>query len=166
MALFLSRGKRMRKTLAEEFGKMLDADKMVAILYGDISFDELNALQKKFPKNIFNVGISEQSMVSFAAGMAFAGYKVYVYTVTPFLIERAFEQIKLDVDNTKLDVNLIGFTNYNNQGITHEELDCEKTMSMFKDIKSFYPKTRDELLDAISQSYKTETPTFMKVLRL
>jgi len=156
----------MKKTLKEELTKIFEKDRNVVLLYGDVGFDGISDMEKQYKSRIFNVGIAEQTMVSVVAGMAFSGFKVYVYTVTPFLIERAFEQIKLDINSTKLDVNLIGFTNYNNQGPTHEELNAEKTMSMFENIKSFFPKTKEELISSVLQSYETNTPTFIKVIKI
>jgi len=156
--------------MLERFAKVIEElickDDKVILLYADISFKQLRELQDKYPKSIYNLGISEQSMVSFAAGMAHAGFKVYVYTLTPFLIERAFEQIKIDVNCTNLNVNLVGFTNYNGQGETHEETDCNKIMSLFSNIKSFYPDSADAVEHAVLQSYETTTPTFIKLYKV
>ena len=68
------------------------------------------------------MGICEQSLIGVASGMALEGLKPWVYTITPFLIERPFEQIKLDIDQQKANVNLVGFADYPTLGPTHSEL--------------------------------------------
>ena len=45
-----------------------------------------------------------------AAEMALQGLKPWVYT--PFLIERPFEQVKLDIDQQKANVKFVGFADY------------------------------------------------------
>ena len=92
------------------------------------------------PDKFFNFGICEQSIISCAAGMAIEGLKPWVYTITPFLIERPFEQIKLDIDQQNLNVDLVGFADYPTLGPSHSELNAKKLMSLFKNIRSFYPK--------------------------
>ena len=93
------------------------------------------------------MGICEQSIIGFASGVALEGLKPWVYTITPFLIERPFEQIKLDIDQQKANVNLVGYADYPSLGPSHAELNGVKTMSMFKNIKSFFQKIAMKLLD-------------------
>ena len=61
-----------------------------------------------------------------------------------FLIERPFEQIKLDINQQKANVKLVGFADYPTLGPTHSELNAKKLMSLMKNIKSFYPKNSKE----------------------
>ena len=76
--------------------------------------------------------------------MAIEGLKPWVYTITPFLIERPFEQIKLDIDQQKANVKLVGYADYPNLGPTHSELNGKKLMSLMKNIKSFFPRDSNE----------------------
>ena len=78
------------------------------------------------------MGICEQSLIGTAAGMALEGLKPWVYTITPFLIERPFEQVKLDLDQQKVNVNLVGFApDYPSLGPTHSELNAKKLSKLF-----------------------------------
>ena len=49
-------------------------------------------------------GNLRRNIISVASGLALEGLKPWVYTITPFLIERPFEQIKLDINQQKANV--------------------------------------------------------------
>jgi transketolase len=109
------------------------------------------------------MGICEQSIIGAASGMALEGLKPWVYTITPFLIERPFEQVKLDIDQQNVNVNLVGFADYPSLGPTHTELDAEKMMQLFNNIESFFPKDGDETEKNIIQAYKKQGPSFISL---
>ena len=62
---------------------------------------------EEFPKRSFNVGIAEQNMVSFAAGLAHEGFIPYAFTMAPFMSMRACEQVRTDVAYARLPVRLM-----------------------------------------------------------
>ena len=94
--------------------------------------------------------------------MALEGLK-RVYTITPFLIERPFEQIKLDIDQQNVNVKLVGFADYPTLGPTHSELNAKKLMSLFNNIKSFFPKNSDETKKNTQEAYKMQKPCFISL---
>lgn len=96
-------------------------DERIHLVIGDVGAVMFESFRREFPGRFFNAGLCEQSMVSLAAGMAIEGLRPIVYTITPFLIERAFEQIKLDVNEMKLPVGLVGYSDLS-VGPTHTEL--------------------------------------------
>ena len=109
------------------------------------------------------MGICEQSIIGISAGMALEGLKPWVYTITPFLIERPFEQVKLDINQQNVDVNLVGFSDYPTLGPTHTELDGKKLMHLFSNITSFFPKDGDETKTMTNQAYKKNGPAFISL---
>jgi transketolase len=64
--------------------------------------------QQRHPDRFFQFGISEQNMVTAAAGMATCGLRPYVATFASFLALLCAEQIRTDVAYTNLPVRLIG----------------------------------------------------------
>ena len=53
------------------------------------------------------MGICEQNMVDVAAGLAISGKKVLVYAMAPFLLHRAYEQIKSVVAAMNLPITFL-----------------------------------------------------------
>ncbi|WP_434219621.1 transketolase family protein [Amycolatopsis nalaikhensis] len=86
----------MRETFLKTTEEILDADPDVAVVLADISAAQLAAAARRHPDRVINVGIREQLMVSVGAGLALAGLRPIVHTFPSFLVERGFEQIKLD----------------------------------------------------------------------
>ncbi len=153
--------------MRRKFGKIINQiaknDDKVVLLVGDIGYGIFDDFRKDNPKKFFNMGICEQSLIGTAAGMALEGLKPWVYTITPFLIERPFEQIKLDIDQQKVNVKLVGFADYPSLGPTHSEVNAKKTMKLFKNIKSFFPKNGDDTTKVIYESYRIKGPAFISL---
>ena len=125
----------MRRRFGKIIHKLAKKDKKIVLLVGDIGYGIFDDFRKDFPKRFFNMGICEQSIIGAAAGMSLEGLRPWVYTITPFLIERPFEQIKLDIDQQNVNVNLVGFADYPTLGPTHSELNAKKLMKLFSNIK-------------------------------
>jgi transketolase len=77
-------------------------------LTGDLGFMALEPLQAAMGPRFINAGVSEQNMISVAAGMARQGFEVWAYSIAPFCYARPFEQIRNDVTFHKLPVKLVG----------------------------------------------------------
>jgi len=153
----------MRRRFGKVINQLAKKDNKIVLLVGDIGYGIFDDFRKEHPKNFFNLGICEQSIIGLAAGMALEGLKPWVYTITPFLIERPFEQIKLDIDQQKANVNLVGFADYPSLGPSHAEINGKKLMKLFKNIHSFFPKDSNETEKAIHKCYKRKGPTFISL---
>jgi transketolase len=153
--------------MRRKFGKLIDElakkDKRIVLLVGDIGYGIFDNYRKNHPKRFFNLGICEQSLIGAAAGMSLEGLKPWVYTITPFLIERPFEQIKLDINQQKVNVKLVGFADYPKLGPTHSELNAKKMMKLFKNIKSYFPNNSEDTKKAVLKCFKSKGPTFISL---
>lgn len=153
----------MRKEFGKTIEELAEKDNNIIVIIGDNGYGIFDSFREKFPDRFFNFGIREQSMVSMASGMALQGIKPYVFTITPFLSERAFEQIKLDVGEQNVNVKIIGYADYPGQGPTHAELDLTKTFSTVKNLITYFPKNSEETRRAILESYEHQKPTFISL---
>lgn len=66
-----------------------------------------NLFVQKYPERSFNVGIAEQNMISFSAGLANEGFIPYAFSMAPFISMRACEQCRTDVAYGRLNVRLM-----------------------------------------------------------
>ena len=87
----------MRTVFAETASALLDEDPLAAVVLAEISSDIFGKAAARHPDRVLNVGIREQLMVSVGGGLALAGMRPIVHTYAPFLVERAYEQVKLDL---------------------------------------------------------------------
>ena len=126
----------MRRIFGKIITELADRDENIYVIVGDIGYRVFDEFREKHPNRFINMGICEQSMIGVSAGMALEGLKPWVYTITQFLIERPFEQVKLDIDQQNVDVKLVGFSDYQTLGPTHTELNGKKLLQFFKNITS------------------------------
>ena len=87
----------MRTVFSDAASALLDEDPLAAVVLAEISADLFAKAAARHPDRVLNVGIREQLMVSVGGGLALAGMRPIVHTYAPFLVERAFEQVKLDL---------------------------------------------------------------------
>ena len=87
----------MRTVFAETASALLDEDPLAAVVLAEISADLFAKAAARHPDRVLNVGIREQLMVSVGGGLALAGMRPIMHSYAPFLVERAFEQVKLDL---------------------------------------------------------------------
>lgn len=87
----------MRTAFSETASLLLDEDPLTAVVLAEISADAFAKAAARHPDRMLNVGIREQLMVSVVGGLALAGLKPIAHSYAPFLIGRAFEQVKLDL---------------------------------------------------------------------
>ena len=88
----------MRDRFVRSTVELLESDPNVVLVLAEISVSAFEGLDLSagVRDRIINVGIREQLMVGVAAGLAKEGFFPIVHTYAPFLVERAYEQLKLD----------------------------------------------------------------------
>jgi len=97
----------MRTVFAETATGLLDEDPLAAVVLAEISADMFGKAAARHPDRVLNVGIREQLMVSVGGGLALAGMRPIVHTYAPFLVERAYEQVKLDLGHQGVHAVLV-----------------------------------------------------------
>ncbi|MGR4881100.1 transketolase family protein [Streptomyces sp. LARHCF249] len=86
----------MRERFISVTSRLLDEDPRLALVLAEISMDGFLPAQRRHPDRVINVGIREQLLVGVGGGLALTGMRPVVHTFASFLVERPFEQVKLD----------------------------------------------------------------------
>lgn len=108
----------------------------------------------RFPERFYNVGIAEQNLMSFSAGLAHEGFMPYAFTFAPFASMRSCEQIRTDICYNGLPVRIIGNNaGYSNadSGATHcalEDVAITSAMGNMTVIEPGDPAQMKQVLDA------------------
>ncbi|MFD9375813.1 transketolase family protein [Streptomyces sp. NPDC059999] len=86
----------MRERFIAVTSRLLDEDPRLALVLAEITMDGFRPARERHPDRVVNVGIREQLLVGVGGGLALTGMRPIMHTFASFLVERPFEQVKLD----------------------------------------------------------------------
>lgn len=141
-------------------------EKIIAITAAMPQGTGLDAFQKEFPKRYFDVGIAEQHAVTFAAGLARAGYRPVCAIYSTFL-QRAFDQIIDDVCLQNLPVvfaidraGIVG-----EDGPTHQGTLDLSYLRLIPNMVVMAPKDENELVHMLNTALSWDFPCAIRFPR-
>ena len=147
----------MRDRFAAVTSKLLDEDPRLAVVLAEIGVAGFRRARRRHPDRIINVGIREQLMISVAGGLALSGMRSIAHSYTPFLLERPFEQVKLDLAHQGVGAVLVSIgASYDaaDSGRTHQAPEDVTLISSLPDWTIHVPGHPDEaetlLRDAVA----------------
>ena len=156
----------MRKSLVEELLKIMEVNKDIYFITADLGYFLFDRIRDQFPDRFVNTGASEFSAVGMAVGLAKMGKIPFVYSITPFLMYRAFEMIRNYVDFEKIPIILLGGgrdNDYHIDGQTHDSTDLKPILDNLNNIKQYWPETAEEIPNLVKKVIKDEKPTFISL---
>jgi len=158
--------KSIRQQFADTMLAVGEEDPDLVVLVGDISHFILQPFAKACPGRYYNIGICEPAIISMSAGLAKMGFYPAAHTIAPFLIERAFEQIKLDFCYQKLGGNLVtvgSVFDYANLGCTHHCYDDFALLKSLPGTQITYPASPVEFDILFRQAYRNSSLTLYRI---
>jgi len=131
---------------------------------------ENRALIRNLPKilgdRFIDTGITEQTMVGVAAGLALRGRIPIVHALTTFLTMRAFEFIRTDVGIAHLPVKLSGYIPgllSDGNGPTHQALEDIALMRGIPGMTVFAPADEDDLITVLQKVWTSPDPAYVRI---
>ena len=122
--------------------------------------------REKHPSRVYNLGILEQSTTSIAAGLSLAGLIPIFYTIAPFMVERACEQLKDDFGYQIVNGNFVSVGasfDYSKLGTTHY---CPADIGILLNIPNMeivIPGTSEEFDRLFKTGYNDGLPTYYRL---
>lgn len=128
----------------------------------------LSKFHELYPERFVQFGISEQNMVSAAAGMAAVGMKPYVATFASFLALLCCEQIRMDVAYSRLPVRLIGHhagISLGFYGTSHHATEDLAIARSIANLTVVAPADANQLMEVIKASNDYPDPIYIRIQR-
>jgi transketolase len=117
-------------------------DERYVLLLADAIPPQLQPIVRRAGRRSINVGIAEATLVSFAAGLAMAGFRPIVVGLSPFLMAHGYAQVRQDVALDERNITLISFASGDalaDMGPSHCTLDDLALASSIPQLALFVP---------------------------
>lgn len=156
----------MRKEFSAAIERIGRENDKVVFITGDLGYNALESVADALGPRFINAGVAEQNMVGMAAGMAYKGYKVFCYSIAPFVVYRCLEQFRNDVCLHNMPVFLVGNGGgygYGIMGSTHHALEDLACLSSLQNVNTYIPAFADEVAPMLDQIVAAGRPTYLRL---
>jgi transketolase len=156
----------MRDHFINTLYKEMAKNNRLVLVIADVGAWAMKDIFRDFPRRTFNVGISEQLAIGLASGLAGEGFIPVVYGIAPFIVERCYEQIKLDIGLHNRHVILVSVGasfDYSTDGPTHH---CPADVGILLNIPGInihVPGTALECEQLFDYSVFREEPAYIRL---
>ncbi|MBK1709849.1 transketolase [Marichromatium sp. AB32] len=140
----------------------------VLVLSADLTSScEADGFRDAYPERFFSMGMAEQNMMGFAAGLAREGFFPYVHTFAVFVSRRPFDQVAMSIAYPNLPVRLIGFLPgiTTPGGVTHQAVDDIGLMRLLPNMTVLECGDATEVEQVLDLAQAVPGPVYVRMLR-
>lgn len=140
----------------------------VVVLSADLTGScEANDFRDTYPDRFFSLGIAEQNMLSWAAGMAREGFEPYVHTFAVFIYRQAYHQLAVSIAYPNLPVKLMGFLPgiITPGGMTHQATDDIAIVRSIPNMTVLECGDATEVESVLDVAHSVNGPVYVRMLR-
>jgi len=160
----------LREVYGETLVKLGKENLDIVVLDADLSRSTMTQFfAKKFPKRFFDCGIAEQNMVSIAAGLAASGKIPFASTFAVFTPGRCFDQIRMSVAYSRLNVKLVathGGISVGEDGASHQSIEDLSLICSLPGFTVIVPADAIEAAQAVRVAAASDGPFYIRLCRL
>ena len=156
----------LRSMMIQCVSDVVKREENTALFLVDIGVWGFRDLLRSCPNRAINAGIFEDGMISVVAGMSLEGITPFVYGISPFILGRAYEQLKLDFCYQKIGGNFIttgAAYDFSTLGYSHycqEDLDLVRTLP---GMEFLAPGSPEEFRRLFEVAWKDGNPTYFRL---
>jgi transketolase len=156
----------MRKEFAKAIIDISKTNDKIVFLTGDLGFMALEEVKEQLGERFINAGVAEQNMATMAASLAYEGFIPFIYSISPFITLRPYEQLRNDICLHNLPVKIIangGGYGYGIMGSTHHNIEDIGTMRILPNMKVFVPFTKEDVHTTLQQMVQDPSPNYLRL---
>lgn len=138
----------------------------LVFITGDLGYMALEKVEQTYGERFINAGVAEQNMVTVAAALAHEGFVPFVYSISPFVTLRPYEQIRNDVCLHNLPVKLVGNGGgygYGIMGATHHNIEDIGAMRVLPNMKVYVPLVGTDVAEAVAAMTTDPSPNYLRL---
>jgi transketolase len=158
----------MRRTFADLLFEKMKMDDRIVVLTADLGYKMWDTIRDTFKDRFYNVGSSEQLLISLGIGLHYQFKIPVLYYITPFLLYRPFELLRTYVNHELIPVKLVGSgrgDDYIHDGFTHYAGDDQEILKPLSNIQIFYPNDTEEIKKMFDEFIYAGRPAYMNLGR-
>ena len=128
---------------------------------------EIKEFHDQYPDRYFSLGIAEQNMCSWAAGLAREGFRPFIHTFAVFLYRRILDQLEMSVAYPNLPVVFMGFVPgiTTPGGVTHQSTNDVGVLRTVPNLAIFDIGDATEIDGVLDLAYDYNGPVYIRMLR-
>lgn len=156
----------MRKEFANAIIDLSKTNDKIIFLTGDLGFMALEEVKECLGERFINTGVAEQNMATMAAALAYEGFIPFIYSISPFITLRPYEQLRNDICLHNLPVKIIangGGYGYGIMGSTHHNIEDIGSMRILPNMKVFVPFTKEDVMTSLQQMITDKSPNYLRL---
>ncbi len=145
------------------------ADKpRVVVLSADLTNScEVGKWSQTYPERFFSMGLGEQNMMGFAAGLAREGFEPFIHTFAVFIYRRPYDQLAMSIAYPNLPVRLMGFLPgiTTPGGVTHQAIEDIAIMRATPNMTVLETGDATEVETVLDVAHAVDGPVYVRMLR-
>lgn len=128
---------------------------------------EVDGFRDQFPQRFLSMGMTEQNMLSFCAGLSMEGFRPFIHSFSVFLYRRPFDQLVNSIAYSNRPVRLMGFLPgiTTPGGATHQAIEDIAVLRSIPNMTLLETGDATEVETVLEVADAVAGPVYVRVLR-